>query len=202
MHQYQVTMQVSAHRACEITMQGNAANLRLAAYAQNVCDMRTLALTKRQHSRHRRAQKQRTKYTERVFDLATANITKRTYVVHGTIPKPTRRKVTLLLSPVRTIMNEHVLRDSPSIRCRRICLCNFARDPSLAWLAGAGTIASGSTGRHSGTFGWRRNYAGFQVRGGWWSSGGYLIYSSCMQRVVCTVRMGFPSGDCCGPLEY
>ena len=65
------------------------------------------------------------------------------------------------------------------------CLCNFARDPSLAWLAGAGTIASGSTGRHSGTSGWRRNYAGFQVRGGWWSSGGYLIYSSCMPRVVC-----------------
>ena len=85
-----------------------------------------------------------------------------------------RRKVTLLPPPVRTIINEYVLRDSPSIRCRRICLCNLARDPSLAWLAGAGTIASGSTGRHSGRSGWRRNYAGFQVRGGW-SSGGYLI---------------------------
>ena len=70
---HQVTVQVSAQRACEITMQGNAAKLRLAAYAQNVCDMRTLALTKRQHNRHRRAQKQRAKYTERVFNLTTAN---------------------------------------------------------------------------------------------------------------------------------
>ena len=122
-----------------------------------------------------------------------------------------RRKVTLLLSSVRTKLNEYKTTQMLAAYVRAslledsrydFCLCNFARDPSLAWLAGAGTIASGSTGRHPGTSGWRRNYAGFQVRGGWWSSGGYLIYSSCMPRVVCKVRMGFPSGDCCGPLEY
>ena len=199
--------------ACEITMQGNATKLRLAAYAQNVCDMRTLALAKRQHNRHRRAQKQHAKYTERVFDLTKANKTRGTYIVHRTMKRKQhmhRGKVTLLLSSARISMIEYG--NMTQIRASleddrykyRVCLCNLARDPSLAWLAGAGTIASGSTGRHSGTSGWCRNYAGFQViyRGGWWSSGGYLIYSSCMPRVVCKVRMGFPSGDCCGPLEY
>ena len=107
-----------------------------------------------------------------------------------------RGKVTLLLSSARISMvkygNMTQMRASieDSRYKYRICLCNLARDPSLAWLAGAGTIASGSTGRHSGTFGWRRNYAGFQVRGGWWSSGGYLIYSSCMPGVVCNGAYG------------
>ena len=82
---HQVTMQVSAQRACEITMQGNAAKLRLAAYAQNVCDMRTLSLARRQHNRHRRAQKQHAKYTVPVWQLTTANRTRRTYIVHRTM---------------------------------------------------------------------------------------------------------------------
>ena len=41
-----------------------------------------------------------------------------------------------------------------------------------------------------------------KARRGWWSTGGYLIYSSCAPRIVCSVRMGCPDGDRTGPLKY